>query len=108
MSSSRSPRLACIGSAASPSLSTMEVAGALGGAPALLSPSSLRLCFVTRSQALALEPLELQLLRESGQGAPSSGPASWRCCGGGGGGGSARFIGRVTSCTLPRSIHSVT
>lgn len=47
----------------------MAAAGALGSAPALLTPSCLRLCFVTRTQALELEPLEAALLKEAGEGA---------------------------------------
>lgn len=50
---------------------------AASGAPALLSPSNLRLCFVTRSQALAIELLEAALLREAGEGAPAAQQQQW-------------------------------
>ncbi|PRW44554.1 glucose-6-phosphate dehydrogenase [Chlorella sorokiniana] len=50
----------------------MAAAGALGSSAALLSPSCLRLCFVTRHQAVSLEPLEAVLLKEAGEGSEGS------------------------------------
>ena len=83
----------------------MAAAGALGSAPALLTRSCLRLCFVTRSQALDLEPLEATLLKEAGEGAPRD-EHQGRAARGGGGSGGQRSI-RV-SAGSPFSAPSAT